>query len=69
MKRDFKDSYLERNKRVLNEIADENIIYDETQTGPQEEPFLFEYHVNVAKWRKYHAQKLKQQKHSNRNSK
>lgn len=61
MKRDFKNNYLERNKKVLNEISDENIIYDETQTGPQEAPYLFEYHVDVKKWRKYHKNKIKHQ--------
>lgn len=55
--RNFDDTFLNKEKSVLNEIAEENIIYDETQTGPQEEPYLFEYHVDVEKWRKYHRQK------------
>lgn len=55
--RNFDDTFLNKEKNILNEIAEENIIYDETQTGPQEEPYLFEYHVDVKKWRKYHRQK------------
>jgi len=52
-KHDFKDTLLEKEKEILNEISDKNIIYDETQTGPQEEPFLFEYSLDLNMWSKY----------------
>lgn len=53
-------SQLEKEKETLNEMGPENIIYDETQTGPQEEPFLFEYNLDLEKWKEY--QKEKEQK-------
>lgn len=34
--------FLSERKRMLNEIAEENMIYEESQTGPQEEPTLQE---------------------------
>lgn len=52
-KHDFKDTLLEKEKEILNEISDKNIIYEETQTGPQEEPFLFEYSLDLNMWSKY----------------
>ena len=52
-KHDFIDTLLEKEKEILNEISDKNIIYEETQTGPQEEPFLFEYSLDLNMWSKY----------------
>lgn len=52
-KHDFQDTLLEKEKEILNEISDKNIIYEETQTGPQEEPFLFEYSLDLNMWSKY----------------
>lgn len=40
-------SFLSERERMLNELADENIIYEESQTGPQEEPTLKEIHLNI----------------------
>ncbi len=39
--------FLSERKRMLNETAEENIIYEESQTGPQEEPTLQEIHLNL----------------------
>ena len=58
-KHDFKDTLLEKEKEILNEISDKNIIYEETQTGPQEEPFLFEYSLDLNMWSKYLKEKDK----------
>lgn len=58
-KHDFKDTLLEKEKDILNEISDKNIIYEETQTGPQEEPFLFEYSLDLNMWSKYLKEKDK----------
>ncbi len=42
-KKDFvHNDFLSERKRMLNEISEENIIYEESQTGPQEEPTLQE---------------------------
>lgn len=40
-------SFLARRKNDLNELAEENIIYEESQTGPQEEPTLKEIQLNL----------------------
>ena len=58
-KHDFKDNLLEKEKDILNEISPEDVIYEETQTGPQEEPFLFEYHLDLNMWEKYLEEKDK----------
>ena len=46
--------YLEIQKEILNEISDENVIYEESQCGPQEEPYLKEYKLDIKKWKLYH---------------
>ncbi len=53
--KDLGESFIDRSKKILNDndITDDNIIYDETQTGPQEEPFLFEYSMDLFAWEKY----------------
>lgn len=45
--------FLEKEIDTLNEISSENVIYDESQDGPQEEPYLKEFHLNLEKWRLY----------------
>ncbi|MCH5172385.1 MAG: hypothetical protein J1F31_06135 [Erysipelotrichales bacterium] len=40
-------SFLSERKRMLNELSDD-VIYEESQTGPQEEPTLKEIHLNIA---------------------
>ena len=52
----------EKQRDILNEISPKNIIYDETQTGPQEEPFLFEYHLDLEVWKKYKNKHFKKYK-------
>ncbi len=52
-KHEFNDTFLNKEKDILNDIADEDVIYDESQTGPQEEPFLFEYHLDLELWKKF----------------
>lgn len=44
------EDFLSMRKRMLNEISDENIIYEESQTGPQEEPTLQEIHLKLDEW-------------------
>lgn len=48
-------SFLTKRKNDLNELAEENIIYEESQTGPQEEPTLKEIRLNL----KYIKKKMK----------
>lgn len=48
-------SFLTRRKNDLNELAEEDIIYEESQTGPQEEPTLKEIRLNL----KYIKKKMK----------
>lgn len=40
-------SFLTKRKNDLNELAKEDIIYEESQTGPQEEPTLKEIQLNL----------------------
>ena len=48
-------SFLTKRKNDLNELAEEDIIYEESQTGPQEEPTLKEIRLNL----KYIKKKMK----------
>ena len=41
MKKHYKN-FNEREIDILNEISDDNIIYEETQSGPQEESIVQE---------------------------
>lgn len=51
MKRSIKEyaemSFLTKRKNDLNELAKEDIIYEESQTGPQEEPTLKEIQLEL----------------------
>lgn len=49
-KKDFTDNLLNRELEILNETSPKDIIYDEVQIGPQEEPYLFEYHLDLKLW-------------------
>lgn len=40
-------NFLTKRKNDLNELAKEDIIYEESQTGPQEEPTLKEIKLNL----------------------
>lgn len=42
-------SFLSERKNDLNEISNEEIIYEESQTGPQEEPTLKEVELTFSK--------------------
>ena len=46
-------TFNEREIDILNEIRDENTIYEETQCGPQEEPIITELKVDTKKWKMY----------------
>ena len=50
-------TFNEREIDVLNEISDENTIYEETQCGPQEEPIITELKVDTKKWKMFKSSK------------
>lgn len=53
----FESTFLQKEIDTLNEIADDYTIYDESQCGPQEEPYVKEYKVDIKKWKVYHQNK------------
>ena len=52
-------TFNEREIDILNEISDENTIYEETQCGPQEEPIITELKVDTKKWKMFKSSKKK----------
>ena len=56
-KKRIHEDFLSMRKRMLNEISDENIIYEESQTGPQEEPTLQEIHLELDEMTKKRKEK------------
>ena len=52
--------YLQRMKERLNKDSSNKYIFDESQTGPQEEPTLIKYELDVERFQKYLEQKKKQ---------
>ena len=52
--------YLQRMKEKLNKDSSNKYIFDESQTGPQEEPTLIQYELDVERFQKYLEQKKKQ---------
>lgn len=54
LKKYAKMNFLDQRKDDLNEIADEDIIYEESQTGPQEEPTLKEIILTLSNYEKKH---------------
>lgn len=46
------EDFLARRKRMLNEISEENLIYEESQTGPQEEATLQEIYLQLDRLQK-----------------
>jgi len=46
-------SFLEKEIDILNEMSSDEIIYDESQDGPQEEPIVKEYRYDIKKWKEY----------------
>ena len=45
--------YLDKLKRRLNTDKNENVIFEESQTGPQEEPVLIAYDIDIEKFKEY----------------
>ena len=45
-------TFNEKEIEILNEISDKTTIYDETQCGPQEEPFITEIKIDPEKYNK-----------------
>ncbi len=52
-KRKEYESYDEQTKRIMNEISKENVIFDEVQTGPQEEVTFQEFILDLDKFNEY----------------
>ena len=46
-------TFLEKSKDALNELSKEDAIYDEIQIGPQEEPIIHDFPINIHQYRKY----------------
>lgn len=51
------ENYTEKTKRIMNEISKEDVIFEETQTGPQEEETLQEIKLDLQKFKEYMAKK------------
>ena len=49
-KKKIYESYDEQTKRIMNEISSEDTIFDEVQTGPQEESTLQEFKLDLDKF-------------------
>ncbi len=45
--------YLDDLKRKYNHDDNQNVIFEESQTGPQEEPCLLAYDVDIKRFKKY----------------
>lgn len=56
-KKKIYESYDEQTKRIMNEISSEDTIYDEVQTGPQEESTLQEFKLDLNKFKEYKKMK------------
>ena len=52
-KRKNYESYDELTKRIMNEISNEDVIFDEVQTGPQEEVTFQEFKLDLNKFNDY----------------
>lgn len=59
IKKDCRDIFLEMEKKALHELSDDEIIYEDSQTGPQEEPCVKEFHIDIKKWNNYKRKKEK----------
>ena len=51
------ESFNEQTKRIMNEISSEDTIFDEVQTGPQEEITLQEFKLDLNKFKEYKKMK------------
>ena len=56
-KKKIYESFNEQTKRIMNEISNEDVIFDEVQTGPQEEITLQEFKLDLDKFKKYKKMK------------
>ena len=56
-KKKIYESYDEQTKRIMNEISSEDTIFDEVQTGPQEESTLQEFKLDLDKFKEYKKMK------------
>ena len=56
-KKKIYESYDEQTKRIMNEISSEDTIFDEVQTGPQEESTLQEFKLDLSKFKEYKKMK------------
>ena len=56
-KKKIYESYDEQTKRIMNEISSEDTIFDEVQTGPQEEITLQEFKLDLNKFKEYKEMK------------
>ena len=56
-KKKIYESYDEQTKRIMNEISNEDTIFDEVQTGPQEESTLQEFKLDLEKFKEYKKMK------------
>ena len=52
-KRKHYESYDELTKRIMNEISNEDVIFDEVQTGPQEEITFQEFKLDLNNFNDY----------------
>lgn len=51
------ETYDEITKRVMNEISKDDVIFDEVQTGPQEEVTFQEFKLDLNKFNEYKKKK------------
>ena len=56
-KKKLYESFNEQTKRIMNEISSEDTIFDEVQTGPQEESTLQEFKLDLDKFKEYKKMK------------
>jgi hypothetical protein len=56
-KKKIYESYDEQTKRIMNEISSEDTIFDDVQTGPQEESTLQEFKLDLSKFKEYKKMK------------
>ena len=56
-KKKIYESYDEQTKRIMNGISSEDTIFDEVQTGPQEESTLQEFKLDLDKFKEYKKMK------------
>ena len=53
----YESTFIQKEIDTLNEMAEDYVIYDESQCGPQEEPYVKEFKLDINKWKLYHRNK------------